>query len=196
MPRLLIKIRQGRWLTTPRPPFLSAGDIPANCLQDLHIKENALSVWHIQDDESNLTRVVTALAATLEHIPSSVDCLLFDEKVVESLGLKMKTTNGETPDRLANRSWHRDLVELSGRKILDLLLAVFYEAERRRVFGADVKKFLQLAVTNKEVEAAHLSPGVAAKLQTDPLPVIPRFFRMCREVSSSSKDAWHRFRHP
>jgi hypothetical protein len=68
MPFILRTIRKDRWYRIEDVPWLEEGDIHADPLADLNTKANELSVWLIEDDRSNLNRVVSALAATRTHI--------------------------------------------------------------------------------------------------------------------------------
>lgn len=163
MPRLLVKVKKTNWLKNKR---LEEGDVPGDCLQDLRIKENELSVWHIEAGDSNLKRVMTALAGNQESI-ATFDFLLFDEAVITTLGLKIKVTAGKTPDREANR-WHRDLIELTGKKALALVLAIFDNAEFVRFWEREVEEALKEAISLGHIDRAGLNPRLASKLVPEP----------------------------
>jgi hypothetical protein len=193
VPRLLLKIRKSRWEKTSLPAFLPKGDIPADCLTDLNIETNTLSVWYVEDDESNLNRVLTALAATRDSV-SNFDYLLFNYTVVAALGLKISKTDGKTPDNVANRLWHRDLTELSGRSVLAFALAVFYNSDVKRIQERKILEWLKGAAANGEISSSILRPKLAGKVLTTSMPLPPRFLRMCRQVRSAIKDAWQEFR--
>lgn len=157
------------------------------------MQENALSVWYVEDDGSNLERVVTALAATREHV-SHFDYLLFDYAVVTDLGLTIKKTTGGTFDNAANRSWHRDLTELSGRRVLALLTTIFYASDVKRIPQGKILEWVKAAIANSEIDSSRLSPKLAAKALTTPMSPVPRFLRMCTQVHSAITDAWQEFR--
>jgi hypothetical protein len=198
VPRLLIKVRKANWQKDALPSFVEEGDIPADCLRDLRVKDNQLSVWHVNDDNSNLKRVLTALAANAGNL-SNTDYLLFDSQVVTTLGLNIKKTEGGTPDRQANREWHHDLVHLSGRKILDLAITMLYQSKTDRVLEKTVSIWITTAITNNEIDSSRLSPGLAAKVVRTGTPkiqqpTISRLLRMCTKICSSTKEAWREFR--
>jgi hypothetical protein len=165
--RLLLKIRKALWERTSLPAFLPKGDIPADCLANLNIGDNALSVWYVEDDESNLDRVLTALAATRDVV-SHIDYLVFDYTVVTNLGLKISKTDGDTPDNFANRSWHHDLTELTGRGVLGLAIAIFYDSDVKRIPQKRILECLKGAVRNSEIDSLRLRPEVAAKVLAVP----------------------------
>lgn len=217
MPRLLVKVKKANWLKSKK---LEEGDVPGDCLQDLRIKDNELSVWKIEADNSNLNRVMTALAANHESI-TTFDFLLFDEAVIATLGLKMNVTVGKTPDREASSRWHRDIIGLSGKKALSLVVAIFDSAEWERFWEPQVSESLKNALSLGHIDRESLNAKLAAKLAPEPtsgptsnpsatpvnipkiktkLPIANKkdkpvgFMKMCREIVSFSRGAWRRYR--
>lgn len=174
MPRLLLKVHKILWEKTSLPSFLQKGDIPADCLADLNTEKNELSAWYIEDDGANLNRVLTALAATCSFI-SNFDYLLFDYAIVTGLGLTINKTDGETPDSVANSSWHRDLTELSGQNVLKFALTIFYDSNVQRIPERKIGEWLRGAVANKEVDPSKLTARLAAKVLTAPVPPVSKF---------------------
>lgn len=219
MSRLLVKVKKNRWLKSPRPSYLQIDDVPGDCLQDLRISNNELSVWSIESDNSNLNRVMTALAGNQDSM-ATCDFLLFDEGVITMLGLKMKATVGNAPDREAANRWHRDLIELSGKKALTLVLAIFEDAERVRFWEHQIHESLRDALSLGHIDRASLKSSLVAKLASEPstphkttpspTPAIiaemkspapltakkerPQGFKkMCVEIVSFSRGAWRRY---
>lgn len=166
MPRLLLKVRKIVWDKSSKPPFLPEGDIPADCLANLNIDKNELSAWYVEDDESNLKRIVTALAASCDFV-SVFDYLTFDDAIVTDLGLTIRKTDGDTPDSVANRSWHRDLTELSGRRVLNLATAIFHKSILERVPEKKIREWLNEAMANGNLDS-ELSPKLKSKLSAAP----------------------------
>jgi hypothetical protein len=163
VPSLLIKVRKTRWYRPP-PAFVPEGDVAADCISDLRISDNALSVWLIEDSNANLDRVVTALAANSERV-ENIDYLLFSDSVVSRLGLKIKNVDGGTPDSNANHQWHRDLIELTGRKTLEFVIAVYSECTTGRVLKPTVIELIKKAVVNNELDASLFKPKLAETVQ-------------------------------
>lgn len=63
---LLRGIEKRRWNKEEAKHFnwLLSNDFPADPLADLRTQGNALSFWHIEEDQSNLERVAAAIACT------------------------------------------------------------------------------------------------------------------------------------
>jgi len=161
--RLLIKVQKRLW-DRQQPAFVDPGDICADGLIDLNVKDNRLSVWEVAEDNANLERVLTALAANCTYT-SKIDYILFDSGVPLKLGLAIKSTPGGTPDSKANETWHRDLIELSGKKLLAFALAAFENASRERCQEHKVVNMLKGAIERNEIEQSKLSEVLLAKLQ-------------------------------
>ena len=113
-------------------PWLPEGDLGADALLDLQTKGNKLSVWRVDDDESNRDQVITAIAANHDS-SSNVDYVLLDERLFSQLGIRIEGSPGETPDEEANCQ-SCELVELSVYKLLYLVEAI-RKAERKRITG-------------------------------------------------------------
>jgi hypothetical protein len=118
MALFLYKVRKAhRWYPELAEAFLSEGDVPADPVGELQTKENKLSVWEVEQDRSNLQRIVAALATC----PDKVDAagyILFNSVDLGSSEIQISMTPGGSPDRGVNHC-HRDLL-LSGRKLVAL----------------------------------------------------------------------------
>jgi hypothetical protein len=193
VPLLLLKVHKIVWEKTGLPSFLRKGDIPANCLADLNIEKNELSLWFIEDSRANLNRVLTTLAASCNFV-SDFDYLLFDENIVTNIGLTINKTDGGTPDNLANRSWHRDLSKLSAQDVLKFAVAIFFQSIAQRIKAKKIEELLKAAVANGEVDSLKLTPRMAQKLAAPSAGRVRRFLRMCQQIGSAIGNAWQEFR--
>ena len=64
----LRKIRKAKWYKDEKDTWLADGELQADSLVDLKTDDNALSVWYIEHDKSNLKRVIAALGANTKKI--------------------------------------------------------------------------------------------------------------------------------
>jgi hypothetical protein len=114
---LLVKLDNKRlW---DKPEWLPPGEVPAQAFLDFKLDNHEMSVWYVAHDNSNLDRVLTALAANRQYI-EKIDYAVFDEAVVSKCGIARRQTHGQSPDEHASKEWHWDLIKLSGRKLLCL----------------------------------------------------------------------------
>lgn len=163
MPLLLRKIRKPRWYRTQELSWLSQGEIPADPLADLSTTSNELSTWHIEDDLSNLERVIVAIAGTWDRI-DSFDYALFDQRLVEELNIEMQQTMGDTPDAQANH-WHRDLVHLSAQRLAELARAIWMDGRTDRKLQKEIRDALARAVSRREIDPNRLKPNVQSQVK-------------------------------
>jgi hypothetical protein len=158
---LLIKLDNKRmW---DRPEWLPAGEVPAEAVQDFRAEGNELSVWYVESDRSNLDRVLTAIAANREHF-EKIDYTVFDDAVVERCGVTVRPTPGRLPDEHANRTWHRDLIELSGRKLVSLAESIATGTPERKPMN-QIKDLLGVAAREGHIKRELMRNELAAKLQ-------------------------------
>jgi len=115
MPLYLLMINKRKW-DRLNVPWLKPNQIQADPLGDLRINEGALSVWHIEDDESNLDLVIAALVATRQNF-DKFEYGLFDQEIVTGFdGLeKHRLYDDEVQSRIldAIRTGHIDLQKLN-----------------------------------------------------------------------------------
>lgn len=164
MPLVLRKIRKARWYRLEGVSWLAEGDVHADPLADLPTSENRLSVWHVEDDRSNLERVVAALAASCGAV-SNLDYALLDQQVLSTtLKVKIEGNRGASPDDKANESWHRDLVELSASKLVELAKAFLANGERDRVPEKKVRRLLADAVASGNVDSRRVDARIRADI--------------------------------
>jgi len=136
-------VRKNKWYKTETIAWLLPGEFQSDPLGDLATSENKLSVYRVEDDRSNLGRVVAALAAKCDSI-ANFDYVLFEETILKEIGIKSEQTKGQTPDETVNNC-HLDLIELSAFRLVDLAKQVLDRGE--------VGRFSLPEVTNLLVES-------------------------------------------
>jgi hypothetical protein len=152
-----------------------------------------MSVWRIEEGGSNLDRVLTALAANRQDV-DHVEYVLFDDSIVSDLGIKIVKTEGNTPDTHANRTWHYDLVELSGARLAALANGMFLNSETGLILNKRVLGLLRAAIANAEIDVSKLKSKLSTKVSVGPMPPARRFLRMCQQIGSAIGSAWQEFR--
>jgi hypothetical protein len=143
---------------------LTEGDLQADALADLRTEDNQLSVWQIEDDESNLGRVVTALAAGREYI-ANFDYALVDANLVDTLQVPINNEPGHTPDSEANQRWHRNLTQLTHRQLFDLADLICRQGRVERIQHHQVKESLKRALDSNQLDYQKMGPELLSKLR-------------------------------
>jgi hypothetical protein len=157
---LLVKLDNKRlW---DRPEWLPSGEVPAEALRAFSAEGNELSAWYIEPDQSNMDRILAALAANRQYI-EKIDYALFEEILVGNCGIALKKTRGAVPDEYAAQVWHRDLVELSGRKLLCLAESISTSSPQRKSMPA-IRQLLLDAAKSGQIKRELMQEGIATKL--------------------------------
>jgi len=149
----LRKIRKAKWYKSELLPWLSQNDLQADALVDLSTKSNELSVYLVDQDKTDLNQVVVALALTCDNL-SNVDFALIKEEDLEPLQIKVRQSQGDTPDELVN-SRHYDLYEITAQKILALAL-VIKRSEISRITEPNIKKNAIRALKEKRLDRSRV----------------------------------------
>lgn len=118
MPLVLRKAKLAKWSHDPIFGRLSDAELQI-ALTDLPLNNNRLSVFVVNDDKSNLERIVAALATTNTRSPGDAEFFLLDVKEIDSLGITLEEANANTADKTVNCA-HRNLV-ISGNDQLEKL---------------------------------------------------------------------------
>ena len=129
------------------PGWVEQGDLHADPLGNLRISNNALSVWDIDNEQSNLDLVLVALAANRQRI-DKVEYGLFDQEIVSRLGIKVSDDNAQLAVPKAN-SFHKNLVELSVASLASLVNEMFKHLESYFKLEDEAKQLI-LAMARKQ----------------------------------------------
>ncbi|MBI4485676.1 MAG: hypothetical protein HY655_06655 [Acidobacteria bacterium] len=149
MPLLLRTVRENRWYKAPAVAWLERGDVPADPIGDLATSQNALSVWLVEPDRSNLERVVRAVAIGKQKVDSA-GWVIFDSDLLGPLGIGMVEAPGGTKDEAAN-AWHRDLVDLSGNKLIALAKTILERGESGTIPKKRIAQLIEDGIRNNEL---------------------------------------------
>jgi hypothetical protein len=154
MPLILRKIRKARWHRNDDLDWLLPDEIQADSLLDLSTKDNQLSIYIVEDDRSNLERIIAALAGNCNFI-SNVDYALLPAEVLSEMGIEVAGVQGETSDEQVNEV-HRDLIHLSASKILELAQSISTRGERTRLTAKKVSEMIGRSIANGYIDKARL----------------------------------------
>jgi hypothetical protein len=163
VPYILRKVRKGRWSHEAANSWLGESDLQADALSDLQTSANALSVWTVANDKSNLNDVLTALASNGDSI-SNIDYALVHFDVLSQLHIEHQAVSGDTPFHNANE-FHIDLVQLSALKLLELAKALKRSESIQRIPEKQIRGLIIQAVVSGQISLDQLRPNLSAALQ-------------------------------
>jgi hypothetical protein len=154
VPRILRKIRTQKWASKGYK-WLGEGELQADALVDLATKGNELSIYLVNDDNSNLEQVVAAMAVANTQRIDNFDYALFDDECLSRVGMKIKVTHGNTPDGEVN-GLHRDLEELTVEKLIALADVIKSKARRERVPEKRVRTLVANGIVSGQINLSKL----------------------------------------
>lgn len=149
MPLLLRTVRENRWHKSEAAPWLERGDVPADPLGDLATSQNRLSVWEVAADRSNVERIVRAVAVGRNSL-ADMGYVLFNSELLAAAEIGTATEAGTTLDEGAN-AWHRDLVELSGNKLVTLTKAILENGESGTILKKRLRELVEQGIREKQL---------------------------------------------
>ena len=161
---LLRTIRKAKWIKIGDVSYQSADDLPADSLGELKTKSNKLSVYHINDNRSNLERVLTALAARRDSV-SHIDYTIFDYEHVAGFDLRIENSPGDTADATVDNSWHRDLIHLSAVQLGTIARTIIAGAERERVPEKVIHRWLKRGLEERRLRRKCMKESILSQLE-------------------------------
>jgi hypothetical protein len=121
--------------------WLAPEEIPSDPLKDFRTTGNCLSIWIIENADTDLHRIIAALNAKRSEV-NICNYILFDPSIYRELGIKEDLTIlGDTPDNEINHC-HVDLVELSAQKLISLIHALKTNFEPDRIQTKELCQFV------------------------------------------------------
>jgi hypothetical protein len=140
------------------------GDIVADLLVDFPTSGGATSVWLIEDDRSNLDRVLVALAVNREHL-TNIDYILFDLNILSQADVKTEKEDGKTPDEIVNDRWHLNLIELSGHKLVGLTRRIFERSEAGTILKKRLEELALQALGSSRLNTGKINAKMKEELR-------------------------------
>lgn len=145
MSYLLRKYTINRWII--KDPFSEDTRFPADPLWDLRTTDNKLSVYFIDDKESNLDKVILALASAPDK-KSRDDILayvLLDPKELKKMKFVIEESKGKTRIQKANES-HRNIVGLTAERLIELAKIIYQKTKDESSMGLRNKQTIRTMV--------------------------------------------------
>jgi hypothetical protein len=161
MALLLRIISKPKWVA---PDWMAEGDVPAEALTDLRADNNELSVWGVEPDRSDLNAALAAVASNRKRL-DKLDYTLLDEGILPAIPIKCVRSEGTSPHPAANATMHRDLVELTVRKVAHLAHQMM-PLERVRVTQRQVEALLREALQNGAIDRTRVEPKLLNELES------------------------------
>ena len=147
-------------------PWLDENEIPADPLGDFVAGDNQISVYVIEDDLSNLDRLIAAMAANRQNL-ANYDYVLFSPEILEQADITIKKTNGLLSDDEANR-WHLSLINLSATKVIKLVTYIWLSplTETKRVLPNKLKDLIAQSVNSEFIPYDQVGKNIRPQIDS------------------------------
>lgn len=132
------------WSQLSESPLWGQDDCPPELLKQM-IDSRGISVYEVSTPEE-INRVTTAITISWGTFrPCSF--ALIPKDSLKKLKIKTSTTTGNTFDKQTN-SLHRDVVEISGKQLIQFVKIVKDEADIKTITKEDIVKNLKNGIAN------------------------------------------------
>jgi hypothetical protein len=121
------------------------------------------SAWLIDDEKSNLERVLVAMAAN--NAISDVGYILFDPSAPGAFGIAVKESIGGTADETANRTWHRDLVDLTARQLAEFVVEIHKNGFKDQLLPKETEALIKKGIASGELDKSKINSSLLKKLK-------------------------------
>jgi hypothetical protein len=160
-----------RWDWTPTdPPWLPADDVPGAPFGDLVPSTTSeLSMWIVEDGDSNLHRIVAALAAGRKHL-DKFDYLLIERQTLVDLGLVIEPREELCPDPDASTRWHCNVLRFSASRLTALVRVIHSSGRKERLQKPQVQRILDAALTAGHIDRSRLEQSLLDDLASQKAP--------------------------
>jgi hypothetical protein len=162
MPLFVRNVRQNRWLKNIAEPYLLQDDVPADVMGDIQTSNSTLSVYEIDDAETNLERAVRAVAAGKDNI-AATGYVVFSPDLLGECGIRIEHVPGRSCDSHFNQ-WHRNLIVPSGLKLVALARAILRHGRSGQILKSRLTALMEEGIRDRELpetlrEKFKLSPS-------------------------------------
>jgi hypothetical protein len=128
------------WDPAAHPFLKKKGELPCCITRDLHADDNALSLWEVPDDKSNIQYILAAIAsqAKANLQKKNRDYALIDKEVLESLFFTPNNKPANTAFVDYNK-YHFDIAELTLDQVVQFAHILSEHGDFNTVIWKDIK---------------------------------------------------------
>ena len=143
--------------------WLEKDDFVGDIFKSLKTTKGKLSIFVIDNEMSNLDRVIAALACGRTGLDNFDYVLVPEEQIVGNF--KVCTTGGDTLDDVVN-GLHRDIARLTAASVMDLAI-VFrtYMNNMKRRNPSTVRQLINASISAGSLEKERIDDNLRKKLE-------------------------------
>jgi hypothetical protein len=140
-----------KWDITQFPSWLKESDLPSCIIRDLRADDNALSLWEILDDKSNLLDIIAAFASLRKDIKRDFDYALLNANYLDELTFTPSKKPGRTAYHDVNH-YHRNIPNLSINSVVRFAHLLSRHGEFDRMGWKDIENRLKEAHKKRQLD--------------------------------------------
>jgi hypothetical protein len=152
-----------QWDETQFPSWLKEGDLPSCIIRDLRADDNALSLWEIPDDKSNLLDVSAALASLRSNMKQDFDYALLNAQYLDELTFPPSKQPATTPYRDINH-YHRNVPKLSLNSVVRFAHLLSKHGQFDRIGWKHISARLKRANSNGQLDLTKMRANLKKQL--------------------------------
>ena len=152
-----------KWEKVKFPSWLKEGELPSRIIRDLRADDDALSLWEIHDDKSNLLQVIAALASENRLVKNDFDYALINKNHLDELSFTPSKKTIETA-YLDGNIYHRDASNLSINNVVYFAYLLSKYGIFNRMGWKKIESRLKDAAKNKRLDLEKLKPELKKQL--------------------------------
>lgn len=149
-----------KWAELAESNFWNKGDCPPELLSQLYDNSEGISVYSV-DDDKDINRIIAAISLDWGTFK---DCgyAVFSDQDLKTIGLELKNTKSFTFDEDTNQR-HRDIVEISGQKLIKLVALVSNKAKLGMMTKEEIIKNLKQFLADDTFSRSRMFPAKKEK---------------------------------
>jgi len=151
------------WDRTQFPSWLKEGELPSCIVRDLRADDNALSLWEISDDKSNLLDIIAAFVSLRKDIKYDFDYALLSANHLDELSFAPSKKLAKTAYRDMNH-YHRDVSNLSINKVVYFAYLLSKHGSFDRMGWKEIEAQLKDAYKRGQLDLKKMKPGLKQQL--------------------------------
>ena len=143
--------------------WLQENELPSCIVRDLRADDNALSLWEISDDQSNLLDIIAAFVSTSRGIKYDFDYALLSAHYLSEINFMPSRKPARTAYTNFNHC-HRDVPNLSVNQVVYFAYLLRRHGIFDRMGWKDIEKRLKEAHSKEQLDLTKMERGLKQQL--------------------------------
>jgi hypothetical protein len=162
---LLRQVKYNRWLFDDEEAWIFQGKAPADIAPDFASEKNRLSLWVVDEEQTNLNRIILALVGNRSNL-QHFEYILFEELILEQCSIASIQTPGDVLDpEVARVHIDVDVEDINGLAQFAKSIWLSPTKELARIMTADIVSISYAAFNIGTFKQEYCKANIFAELQ-------------------------------